>query len=144
MKTQKPKSGIILIQFLVCLILLFSACQREESNPERFAMVIGLKPEKMVEYNKLHADTWPEILELIRKVNIRNYSIHLGELEKGKFYLFAYFEYHGDNFQEDMDFMAADSTMQKWWELTDQCQIPSPMRKEGEFWMKMEEVFYTN
>ena len=32
---------------------------------QRIGMVIGIKPEKIEEYRKLHADAWPEILDRI-------------------------------------------------------------------------------
>jgi L-rhamnose mutarotase len=54
---------------------------------QRFASVIGLKPEHRAEYERLHAEVWPEVLKQIHDSNIRNYSIfRYGEL------LFAYFE----------------------------------------------------
>ncbi|MGQ9574849.1 MAG: L-rhamnose mutarotase [Thermoguttaceae bacterium] len=111
---------------------------------ERFGSVIGLKPEKAEEYIRLHANTWPGVLATIRKCNIRNYSIYLGELDDGRLYLFSYFEYTGDDFQADMDKMAADPTTQRWWKLTDPCQIPQKNRKKGEHWMRMREVFHTD
>jgi len=111
---------------------------------KRYGMVIGLKPEKIEEYKKLHAEVWPGVLKTIRECNIRNYSIFLGELEEGKYYLFAYFEYVGDDFKADMQKMAADPVTQKWWKLTDPCQIPLPTRAEGEWWTNMEEVFHTD
>ena len=98
--------------------------------------------EKMAEYKELHAEAWPEILELLRECNIENYSIHLGEPEQGKFYLFGYFEYTGSDLAKDMEAMGEHKVVQEWWELTDACQIPCPNRKEGEFWMALEEVFY--
>ena len=144
MKTQfvHPVRTIILI--LLGAAILTSACQKDQKAPERHAFVIGLKPEKMEEYKKLHAEAWPEILELIEQSHIRNYSIYLGEPEEGKFYLFAYFEYAGQDLEKDMEAMAEHEIMQQWWELTDACQIPCPTRREGEFWMKLEEVFYTD
>jgi L-rhamnose mutarotase len=81
-------------------------------------------------------------LKKLKECNIRNYSIYLQEVEKGKFYLFSYFEYTGDNFEADMGKMAADPTTQKWWKETDPCQIPIPTRGEKEFWSQMEEVFH--
>ena len=46
-----------------------------------------------------------------RPRNVRiNSSIYLGELEKGKFYLFSYFEYIGDDFGADMEKMASEAT----------------------------------
>ncbi len=44
---------------------------------QRMGMVIGLKPEKIAEYKKLHASVWPEILALISQCNITNYTIFL-------------------------------------------------------------------
>jgi L-rhamnose mutarotase len=44
---------------------------------ERHGMVIKLRPEKVDEYVKLHADTWPDVLQKITECNIRNYSILL-------------------------------------------------------------------
>jgi len=107
-------------------------------------MAIGLKPEKIDEYKKLHADAWPGVLKRIEACHIRNYSIYLAEIEEGKHYLFGYFEYCGDDFEADMAKMAADEITQKWWKCTDPCQIPIATRKEGEFWMNMEEVFHTD
>ncbi len=111
---------------------------------ERYGMVIGVKPEKIAEYKRLHAAAWPGVLKMIRECNIRNYSIYLRELEPGKFYLFSYFEYTGDDFAADMKKMAADPTTQAWWKDTDPCQVAIPLKREGEFWSRMDEVFHTD
>jgi len=112
---------------------------------QRYGMAIGIKPERIAEYKKLHANAWPGVLSKIRKCHIRNYSIYLAELEKGKYYLFGYFEYTGGNFAADMKAMAADATTVKWWKQTDPCQIPLPTRKKGEkMWLNMREVFHTD
>ncbi|MFA5154525.1 MAG: L-rhamnose mutarotase, partial [Clostridia bacterium] len=42
---------------------------------QRMGSVIQVKPDKLEEYKKLHADAWPGVLDMIRKCNIRNYSI---------------------------------------------------------------------
>ncbi|WP_298240080.1 L-rhamnose mutarotase, partial [uncultured Bradyrhizobium sp.] len=62
---------------------------------QRMGQVLGLKPEKVAEYVRLHADVWPEILEMISACNIKNYSIYLKEPEN---LLFAYYEYHGTDY----------------------------------------------
>jgi L-rhamnose mutarotase len=111
---------------------------------ERYGMVIGVKPEKIAEYKRLHAAVWPGVLKMIRACNIRNYSIYLREIEPGKFYLFSYFEYTGDDFAADMKKMGADPTTQAWWKETDPCQIAIPLKREGEFWSRMDEVFHTD
>ena len=62
--------------------------------------------------------------------------------EPGRFYLFSYFEYHGEDFEADMAKMAADTTTQKWWTHCKPCQQPVPTRAEGEWWAALEEVFH--
>jgi len=111
---------------------------------QRYGMVIGIKPGKIEAYKKLHAAAWPGVLKKIKECNIRNYSIYLKEIEKGKYYLFSYFEYTGNDFQADMAKMAADPTTQKWWKETNPCQIPIPIRGPQEFWSVMEEVFHSD
>ena len=108
---------------------------------KRMGMVIGIKPEKIEEYKRLHADTWPEVLETISRANIRNYTIFLREPEN---LLFGYWEYHGDDFEADAAKIAADPKTQEWWTYTDPCQIPMASREEGEQWSMMEEVFHTD
>lgn len=105
-------------------------------------MVIGLKPEKVEEYKRLHAAAWPDVLRMIRECNLRNYSIYLGTLDDAKPYLFSYFEYVGQDFAADMKKMAADPTTQKWWSFCMPCQEPLRNRQPGEWWAAMEEVFH--
>jgi L-rhamnose mutarotase len=109
---------------------------------QRYGSVIGIKPENIEEYKRLHADVWPGVLKTIKQCNIRNYSIYLGELERDRYYLYSYLEYTGENFEADMAKMAADETTQKWWKLTDPLQVPIPTRKKGQWWASMEEVFH--
>lgn len=108
----------------------------------RFGSVIGLKRSKLKEYVQLHAAVWPDVLKMIRKCKIRNYSIYLRKMPDGKHYLFSYFEYAGKDFAADMAKMAADPTTQKWWKLCMPCQAPLPDRVPGEWWAGMEEVFH--
>jgi L-rhamnose mutarotase len=112
-------------------------------KPMRCGSVIGVKPEKVDEYIRLHANTWPEVLAMIEKCNIRNYSIYLGKLDDGKLYLFSYYEYIGDDYDADMKKIAADPKTQEWWKVTGPCQIPQKERKPDEHWMALKEVFHT-
>lgn len=109
---------------------------------QRYGMVIGLRPEKVAEYKELHAAVWPEVLQTIKDCHIRNYSIFLRKLEDGRYYLFSYFEYTGDDFEADMAKMAADPVTQKWWSICGPCQQPLSDREPGEWWAAMEEVFH--
>ncbi|CVI56866.1 L-rhamnose mutarotase [Agrobacterium leguminum] len=106
---------------------------------QRMGMVIGVKPEMIGEYKRLHATVWPEILALISDCNIRNYTIFLREPEN---LLFGYWEYHGSDISADMAKMAASSKNREWWSFTIPCQQPLESRKEGEWWAMMEETFH--
>ena len=104
---------------------------------QRYGMVIKVKPDKFQEYKQLHAQVWPDVLKMIKEYNIRNYSIYHKDG-----YLFSYFEYVGDDFESDMEKMAADPTTQKWWDVCKPCQEPLDTRAEGQWWASMEEVFH--
>lgn len=105
---------------------------------KRFGMVCGIKPDRIVEYKKLHAETWPDVLEMIHKCNLQNYSIFIkDEL------LFSYFEYMGDDFESDMQRMGKDPVTQRWWDVCKPCMKPLETRAEGEWWAEMEEIFHT-
>jgi L-rhamnose mutarotase len=105
----------------------------------RFGQVIRVRPDRIADYERLHAEAWPGVLATIRAANIRNYSIFRhGEL------LFAYFEYVGDDFEADMARIAADPVTQEWWKLTDAMQEPFPERAAGSWWLTIPEVFHTD
>jgi L-rhamnose mutarotase len=106
---------------------------------KRYGMVLGMRPEKLEEYKRLHAAVWPEILQLLKEAHIRNYSIfHKDEL------LFAYFEYHGSDLAADFKKMNAEPTVKDWYAVCAPCQVPLATRKAGEWWANMDEVFHTD
>lgn len=105
---------------------------------KRYGSVLRLKPGAYVEYKRLHAAVWPAVLDMIRKCNIRNYSIYHKDG-----WLFSYFEYVGEDFAADMKKMADDPETQRWWTFCTPLQKPLATRKEGEWWADMEEVFHT-
>ncbi len=106
---------------------------------QRIGMVIGVRPERLEDYKRLHAAVWPDVLAMISACNIRNYSIFLKEPEN---LLFSFFEYHGDDYAADMAKMAADPKTREWWAICMPCQAPLETRKDGEWWAGMEEVFF--
>lgn len=107
---------------------------------KRYGSVIGLNSKKEEYYRKLHANVWPAVIARLKKSHIQNYSIYITEIE-GKKYLFSYFEYTGQDFETDMQYIAKDSETQRWWRETDPCQIKLPTRKPGANWSDMEMVF---
>ena len=106
---------------------------------KRYGQVIGIKPEAIAEYKRIHAAVWPDVLRQIKASKISNYSIFLKEPEN---LMFAYFEYEGDDFEADMAAMAADPVTQDWWKVCMPMQAPLGTRADGEWWAGMEEVFH--
>ncbi len=104
---------------------------------QRYGSVLKLRPEKLEEYKRLHADVWPKVLAMIKECNISNYSIYHKDG-----YLFGYYEYSGADYKADMDKMAADPVIQEWWSVCEPCQQPLETRAPGEWWAEMEEVFH--
>lgn len=109
---------------------------------QRYAMVVGLKPDKIQQYKNLHAHAWPGVLAAIDRSHIRNYSIWLTELKPHEYYLFGYFEYDGPDFAKDMARMGDDATTRRWWKVTASYQQPIFSAGKDEQWVMMHEVFY--
>lgn len=106
---------------------------------KRYAMTIGLKPDCIDEYKRIHAEVWPTVLATLSKHNIKNYSIFLQEPENR---LFGVYEYHGTDHAADQAGIAADPETQRWWDITDPMQVPREGRASGEWWAMLEEVFH--
>jgi L-rhamnose mutarotase len=103
---------------------------------QRIAQLIGIKADRIAEYEQLHAAVWPEVLATIRACNVRNYSIFRHGTE-----LFAYFEYIGQDFDKDMARMAADPKTQQWCK---PMQQPLTTNQPDEWWTSIGEVFHTD
>jgi L-rhamnose mutarotase len=100
-------------------------------------MVIGVRPEKLAEYKRLHAAVWPEILRLLTEAGVRNYSI----FQKDDL-LFGYFEFHGTNLEAAFERMNAQPIVKEWYAVCGPCQMPLATRNPGEWWAEMSEVFH--
>jgi L-rhamnose mutarotase len=105
----------------------------------RYGQLLKLRPEHQPEYIRQHAAVWPDVLERIRRSNIRNYSIFLRDG-----ILFAYFEYIGSDFDADMRAIAADAATQRWWALMEPMQEKWPGAAAHEWWSNMTEVFHVD
>lgn len=104
---------------------------------KRIASVIGLPPENVEEYKRLHAEVWPAVQARLSASKVTNYSIYrYGDL------LFSYLEYVGDDFDADMAAMAADEATKRWWAVCEPLQRPLDDRAEGEWWHEVPEVFH--
>jgi L-rhamnose mutarotase len=104
---------------------------------KRIASVIGVAPESIEVYERLHAAVWRGVLDRLSASNVTNYSIYRhGDL------LFSYMEYVGDDLEADLAAIAADPVTKEWWAVCEPLQRPMPERAEGEWWKELPEVFH--
>ena len=101
---------------------------------KRFCQRAFLKREKIEEYRALHAAVWPDVLKTIKACNLKNYSISIMDDM-----VVSYFEYTGDDYDADMDKMAADPVTQEWWKHTKPCFVG---HDQGVYYEDLEEIFY--
>ena len=106
---------------------------------QRIASVVQIRNAAIEEYERIHADTWPGVLATIAACNIRNYSIY-----RYRHLLFSYMEYHGTDYEADMEKMAADPVAQEWWAITNPMLQPVPDAPDGAFDRPIPEVFHTD
>ena len=50
---------------------------KESMATQRYGMAVRLKDEKREYYIENHANVWPEVLEELKKIHVKNYSIFL-------------------------------------------------------------------
>lgn len=124
-------------------VLLVSGCGQQRGNYvindniKRVGMVIGIRPDQIEEYKRIHADGHPGVRDLLNKYHMHNFSIYLTQID-GKCYEFGYYEYTGDDFDGDMARLDAEPRNKEWLQMCDPMQIPL----EGETgWREMERVY---
>lgn len=111
----------------------------KEKPVKRVGMVVGIKPEMIDEYKRLHAADNAGVRDLLNKYHMHNFSIFLQQMPDGKWYEFGYYEYTGENFAEDMAQLAKEPRNIEWLEKCDPMQIPLPGAKG---WTEMESVYF--
>jgi L-rhamnose mutarotase len=100
----------------------------------RFGQHAILKEDKIDEYVALHAAVWPEVLSVITDCHLHNYSIYISGNE-----LFAYFEYNGNDYDEDMRRMDESDIMQSWWKHTKPCFLH---HDTATYYLDWKEIFH--
>jgi L-rhamnose mutarotase len=110
---------------------------KEDNDIRRIGMVIGLKEEFIEDYRKLHDG--PGVRDLLRAYNILNFNIFLQKMPDGKFYEFAYYEYHGKDYEADLAKLATEPRNIAWLKQTDATQTPLENCRS---WAVMERIFF--
>ncbi|HEX4007387.1 MAG TPA: L-rhamnose mutarotase [Acidobacteriaceae bacterium] len=106
---------------------------------QRIGMVIGMKPDRIAAYEAVHAPSNPGVRDLLNKYHMHNFAIYLHQLDNGKYYLFATYEYTGDDYESDMAKLAAEPRNREWLSTTDPMQIALPGQTS---WSIMREVYF--
>jgi len=104
---------------------------------QRYGMAVRLKDEKRDYYIKNHANVWPEVLDELKKINVKNYSIFLKED-----FMFGYLEYDGDSFDTDMAQMQNIPIVDKWTKLMIDCFNAFPNNENNNSWVMMDQIFF--
>ena len=102
---------------------------------KRVGMVVGIKPEMLDEYKKLHAAENAGVRDLLKKYHMNNFNIFLQKMPDGNWYEFGYYEYNGDDFDGDMAKLAKEPRNIEWLKKCDPMQMPLPGAKG---WTEME------
>ncbi len=91
---------------------------------QRVGFLIKVKPDKLEEYKKIHAQVWPELLAELKAAGIRNYSLWLRPdgLE------FGYLEC--DDWQATCDYLAKSEVHTRW-QVYMQDYLDSPIEGES-------------
>lgn len=133
---------LLLIWISLSLLLLLSSCtttkKEKQEVTKRVGQVIRLKGENLEEYKKLHADSTPGVRDLLNKYHLHNFNIFLHKID-GEWYEFAYFEYTGNNYQEDMKKLAQEPRNIEWLKKCDPMQKPL---EGSEGWTQMERIYF--
>jgi L-rhamnose mutarotase len=135
---QKGETRMKVVVFAL-LGVLSIALYSQQSQPTRVGMIIGIKPDRISAYEALHAASNQGVRDLLDKYHMHNFSIYIHKMDESHYYLFAYYEYTGNHYKEDMDTLAREPRNIEWLSKTDAMQIPFAGERS---WTKMQEVFH--
>ena len=133
------KRGLLVSTVLSAVVLSIVWSMRAQSHVQRVGMVIGIKPDRITAYEALHANSNKGVRDLLNKYNMHNFSIFIHQFDDGRYYLFGYYEYTGNDYKADMQRLAQESRNKQWLQMTDPMQIPLRGEKS---WSMIHEVYH--
>jgi L-rhamnose mutarotase len=101
---------------------------------KRFGFKMKLLPGCRDEYKKRHNEIWPELIGLLQKEGVNNYSIFLDEETNT---LFAYQEQTGENTSQDLGKV---EIVKKWWKYMADIMVTNP--DNSPLTIPLEQVFF--
>ncbi len=106
---------------------------------QRYASVIRIPQSQREQFERHHANVWPEVLKVLHDCNIRNFSMYrYGEL------LFEYLEYVGNDFEGDMAIASKNPKTIEWRNLIAPLLHPVSEAIRNEQWHEIPEVFHVD
>ncbi|MBU2867639.1 L-rhamnose mutarotase [Pacificibacter marinus] len=110
------------------------------NNLIRIGSAVGIRPEHVEPYRKLHQNVWPEVKQSLAERNIQNYSIfYLEQLNV----MFSYSEYTGTDRDADNRKQQEDPRVQEWLQTCRQYQTPLLNgRNMGKVWQPLPMFFH--
>lgn len=105
----------------------------------RYALALDLKddPDLIAEYERYHADVWPEIIR-----SIRGSGIEAMEIYRAGNRLFMIMEVSPDfSFEAKAAADRENARVQEWEQLMWKFQQPLPFAEPGQKWVPMERIF---
>jgi L-rhamnose mutarotase len=105
----------------------------------RFCFALDLRddPELIAEYERYHADVWPDILD-----SISDAGIDAMEIYRAGNRLFMIMEVSpGFSFEAKAAADAANPRVREWEQLMWRFQLPLPFTAPGEKWVRMDRIF---
>ena len=106
---------------------------------KRVGMVIGIQEERIAEYRNVHADDHPGVRDLLGTANMHNFSIFIKQFPDGKYYLFGYYEYTGEDFETDMARLSDEKRNKEWLSMTNPMVVPFP---GDSAWSIMDKLYF--
>jgi L-rhamnose mutarotase len=103
---------------------------------QRVAFLLRLKPGTGPAYDRAHRSVWPEMLALLKRAGISEYSI----FRRDEF-LFLYMHVDGD-FHAAWKRIDQDPVNLRWQQAMSEFFLPKQETREGERFPMMEEVFF--
>ena len=101
---------------------------------KRFGFKMKMYPGFKEEYRKRHSEIWPELVSMLKKEGICNYSIFLDEETN---ILFGYQEQTGESSSQDL---GATEIVKKWWKYMADIMETNP--DNSPVTLPLEQVFF--
>jgi L-rhamnose mutarotase len=104
---------------------------------ERYVYIAQIKDNMKKQLKQLIVHNTHNLEDELKRVNFQNKGMYVKDNR-----LYTYFEYYGNNFEQDIDKLENTPEYQQWWQkIKSLLEPPSDTEK---LWVPMEEVFHTD